>query len=62
MDDLSSKISSILSDPQALEQIKGLGEMLGINNTSSTVIHKEESSKSDSVLSSLLLNFIINPP
>ncbi|MBQ7133333.1 MAG: hypothetical protein IJO20_02455 [Ruminococcus sp.] len=57
MDDLSSKISSILSDPQALEQIKGLGEMLGINNTSSTVIHKEESSKSDSVLSSLSSGF-----
>ncbi len=57
MDDLSSKISEILSDPQALEQIKGLGEMLGINNTSSTVIHKEESSKSDSVLSSLSSGF-----
>lgn len=34
MDDLSSKINEILSDPQALEQIKGLGEMLGLSNTS----------------------------
>lgn len=33
MDDLSAKISQILSDPQALEQIKGLGEQLGIANT-----------------------------
>lgn len=53
MDDLSSKISELLSDPQALEQIKGLGEMLGINNTSKASVHKEESSKSDNVLSSL---------
>lgn len=57
MDDLSSKISEILSDPQALEQIKGLGEMLGMNNTSNTPIHKEESNKSDSVLSSLSSGF-----
>ncbi len=39
MDDLSQKISEIMSDPQALEQIKGLGEMLGINNTSNPVVH-----------------------
>ncbi|MBQ2972333.1 MAG: hypothetical protein IJE16_07270 [Ruminococcus sp.] len=57
MDDLSSKISEILSDPQALEQIKGLGEILGMNNTSNTPIHKEESNKSDSVLSSLSSGF-----
>lgn len=54
MDDLSSKISEILSDPQAIEQIKGLGEMLGMNNTSSAPIHKEESSKSDNMLSNML--------
>lgn len=35
MDDLSAKISQILSDPQALQQIKGLGEQLGFPNTSS---------------------------
>lgn len=57
MDDLSSKISEILSDPQALEQIKGLGEMLGISNTSNTPIHKEESSKNDNLLSSLSSGF-----
>ncbi len=34
MDDLQSKIGEILSDPQALEQIKELGEMLSLNNTS----------------------------
>ncbi len=33
MDDLSAKISQILSDPQALQQIKGLGEQLGFPNT-----------------------------
>ena len=54
MDDLSSKISEILSDPQALEQIKGLGEMLGMNNTSSAPIHKEESKQSDNMLSGVL--------
>ncbi len=43
MDDLSSKISDILSDPQALEQIKGLGEMLGLsNNDAQLPLHKEE--------------------
>ncbi len=54
MDDLSSKISEILSDPQAIEQIKGLGEMLGINNTSNAPVHKEESSNSDNMLQSLM--------
>ena len=34
MDDLQSKISQILSDPQALSELKGLGEQLGLNNTS----------------------------
>lgn len=33
MDDLQSKISQILSDPKSLEQIKGLSEMLSIDNT-----------------------------
>lgn len=33
MDDLSAKISQILSDPQALQQIKGLGEQLGFPST-----------------------------
>lgn len=42
MNDLSQKISEILSDPQAMEQIKGLGDMLGIGNTSKEPIHKEE--------------------
>lgn len=35
MDDLQEKISQILSDPQALEQIKGLGGMLGLNTNNS---------------------------
>lgn len=34
MDDLSSKINEILSDPQAMQQIKGLTEMLGISDSS----------------------------
>lgn len=39
MDDLSQKISEIMSDPQALKQIQGLGEMLGLNNASNDVVH-----------------------
>ncbi len=39
MDDLSQKISEIMSDPQALEQIKGLGEMLGLNNIQNAPLH-----------------------
>lgn len=54
MDDLSNKISSILSDPQALEQIKGLGEMLGINNTSNQPIHSKKEQDQSSDLSSML--------
>lgn len=43
MDDLSTKISEIMSDPQAMQQIKGLGEMLGIsNNDAQLPLHKEE--------------------
>lgn len=53
MDDLSSKINSILSDPQALAQIKGLGEKLMLNNTDDK-IHKEEQNRND--VSSLLQN------
>lgn len=34
MDDLSSKINEILSDPQTMQQIKGLTEMLGISDSS----------------------------
>lgn len=30
MDDLSSKINKILSDPQAIQQIKGLSQSLGL--------------------------------
>ncbi len=33
MDDLGNKISSIMSDPQALEQIKGIASMLGLGST-----------------------------
>ncbi len=48
MDDLSSKISGILSDPQAMEQIKGLGEMLGLsNNDAQLPLHKEEKKDKD---------------
>lgn len=57
MDDLSSKISSILSDPQALEQIKGLGEMLGLSGASATSsdaqVHKEQQKSPPDMLSSL---------
>ena len=34
MDDLSSKINEILSDPQTMQQIKGLTEMLGLSDSS----------------------------
>lgn len=30
MDDIQSKISQILSDPEAMKQVQSLGEMLGI--------------------------------
>ncbi len=54
MDDLSSKINDILSDPQALQQIKGLGEKLGLNNASNKVLHNAESKNDD--VSNLLSN------
>lgn len=31
MDDLQGKISQILSDPEAMEQLQSLGQMLGLN-------------------------------
>ncbi len=54
MDDLSSKINEILSDPQALQQIKGLGEMLGLSNTPETAPKAPQTPQnSDNMLSSL---------
>ena len=54
MEDLSSKISEILSDPQALQQIKGLGEMLGLSNTPKTAPKAPQTPQnSDNMLSSL---------
>lgn len=46
MDDLQQKISQILSDPNALEQVKSLGNMLGLApstgaNTSQPVIQQQ---------------------
>ncbi|MBE6824967.1 MAG: hypothetical protein E7513_06445 [Ruminococcaceae bacterium] len=41
MDDLSQKIGEILSDPQALQQLQGLGEMLGLNNTEKESVKNE---------------------
>ncbi len=35
MDDISEKINSILSDPSAMEQIKALGGMLGLDQNGS---------------------------
>lgn len=34
MDDLQSKISQIMSDPEAVEQIRSLGNMLGLSQNS----------------------------
>ncbi len=48
MDDLSSKINEILSDPQALQQIKGLGEMLGLSDSSD--VKEKSSNKADTIL------------
>lgn len=47
MDDLANKISEIMSDPQALKQIQGLGEMLGLNNTSNSVVHNTPDNNND---------------
>lgn len=49
MDDLANKISEIMSDPQALKQIQGLGEMLGIGNTSSSAVHNPPENNSDNM-------------
>ena len=42
MDDISSKLSEIMSDPRALEQIKGLGEMLGLTDSFNKNVHNTE--------------------
>lgn len=42
MDDISSKISEIMSDPRAMEQIKGLGEMLGLTDAFNNNVHNSE--------------------
>ncbi len=55
MDDLSSKINEILSDPQALSTIKGLGEMLGFEDTSNnTPQPKQNEQNNDNMLSPML--------
>ncbi|MBQ6625729.1 MAG: hypothetical protein IIX27_00355 [Ruminococcus sp.] len=43
MDDISSKLSEIMSDPRALEQIKGLGEMLGLTDSFNKNVHNTDS-------------------
>lgn len=48
MDDISSKISEILSDPQSLEQIKGMANMLGIGGDNPN--NREEQAKKEEVV------------
>lgn len=57
MDDLNRKISELLSDPQALEQIKGLGEMLGISDTSQNAVHKEQNEQKEQKQSDMIAPF-----
>ena len=52
MDDLQSKISQILSDPQALSELKGLGEQLGLSNTSFSSQQEKQGSNNNSLFSS----------
>lgn len=47
MDDISSKLQEILSDPQALDQIKGLAGMLGVSD------EQPKQNKAESALSFL---------
>ncbi len=47
MEDLSSKIKSILSDPQALSQLKGLGESLGLTDAPDKPVHNNENNNSN---------------
>ncbi len=57
MDDLSKKIGEIMSDPQALQQIKGLGEMLGLSNTEKESAKQEahnDISNTDNMLSNMM--------
>lgn len=45
MDDLQSKISQIMSDPEAVEQIRSLGNMLGLSqNSQNTAVNPPKSS------------------
>ncbi len=55
MDDLSNTLTQVLQDPNALEQIKGLASMLGLNNSSPQappVVNNEDKGNID--VSSLL--------
>lgn len=52
MDDLQSKISQILSDPQALSELKGLGEQLGLSNASFSSQQEKQSANSNSLFPS----------
>lgn len=52
MDDITSKISQVLSDPKALEQIQELSTMLGLSDTSqSQSSNKENVDEKNSELS-----------
>lgn len=53
MDDLNAKINELLSDPNSLEQLKGLGEMLGIN-TSTDMVHSKKKQNQSNDISSML--------
>ncbi|MBQ8539426.1 MAG: hypothetical protein IJ433_07220 [Ruminococcus sp.] len=52
MDDLQSKISQILSDPQALSELKGLGEQLGLSNASFLSQQEKQSANNNSLFPS----------
>ncbi|MBR2714600.1 MAG: hypothetical protein IKB73_00125 [Ruminococcus sp.] len=54
MDDISSKLNEILSDPAALSKIKGLGDMLGLTQNTEQPKSENNTKNSTDMLSSLL--------
>lgn len=54
MDDIQSKISQIMSDPEAMKQMQGLGEMLGLTGNKPEAPQPKQEPSAQNDISSLL--------
>lgn len=60
MDDLQSKLSQIMSDPEAMKQVQSLGKMLGLSGNNNEVPKEKEPEPVQNNIPSVLNNDAIS--